>query len=81
MALYARRPSQNEEAPVERMRAASARAREAFAAVARRAKMLSDELDETTSPASPGAPADFLSEEDSAVIMLNEMIGSLSSKI
>jgi hypothetical protein len=60
------------------MRAASARAREAFAAVARRAKDLSEELDEVTSPAATITAE--LHEEDSAVIVVREMIGSLAAK-
>jgi hypothetical protein len=74
----ARRPTHSEDArPTDRMRTASAKARDAFLAVARRARTLTEELDE----AGPQTITAELHEEDSAVIVVHEMIGSLAAKI
>ena len=78
MANPARRQSQSDEVQsTDRMRVACAKAREAFSTVAQHARDLNDELDDVTSAHVITAE---LHEEDSAVIVVREMIGSLAPK-
>ena len=60
-----RRVSNAEHSATNRMRAASVRAFDSYASVARRAGSILEELDEVTSP--HGIPTTELHEEDSAV--------------
>jgi hypothetical protein len=75
----ARRPSHSDEGPSDRMRVACAKACDAFAAVSRRARTLNEELDEMT-PLPTGVITAELHEEDSAVIVVREMIDGLAPK-
>lgn len=77
LALVRRHSTQNEARSTDRMRIASAKAREAFSSVVRHARTLSEELDD----AGPQTVTAELHEEDSAVIVVHEMIGSLAAKL